>query len=104
METPHSLKNGMQGVDALLICELEQKIVEMSENIKNIENWTKDQVQNAVDKLGEDIAIDINQIESTLKEMGNKIVESGYKNKREMPPKAVTGSITEDAVKGLIRN
>jgi hypothetical protein len=39
-----------------------------------------------VDKLGEDIAMDINQIESNIKEIKNKMETSSYKNKREMSP------------------
>jgi hypothetical protein len=40
-------------------------------------------IQAQVDKLGEDIAIDINHIEATIRELKNET--SSYKNKREQP-------------------
>ena len=125
VETPCSLRNGLQNVDALLICELEQKINEMSQSILNLENSNQEQIQSAVDKLGEDIAIDINQIESNMKQMGLTIQNavgkiessSSYKNKRDTSPKSETNisklvekhlkshaSLTEDSVKTLIRH
>ena len=97
----------------------------MSQSILNLENSHQEQIQSAVDKLGEDIAIDINQIESNMKQMGLTIQNavgkidssSSYKNKRDASPKSESNisklvekhmkshaSLSEDSVKTLIRH
>jgi hypothetical protein len=76
----------------------------MQESLTQIDKSYKDEINQAVDKLGEDIAIDINQLEANFKEISEKVEENvlqkGSKEKRD---KSVGNPVAEDLVKNLIR-
>ena len=105
VETPTcSLQKGMLGVDALLICELEQKINEMTESLKSIKSELSEQITTQVDKLGEDIAIDINQIEASLKKIDDRVDRTKlekYESKEKKQQQV--GTFSEDLVKNIVR-